>query len=115
VLSLPPSVRVFVCTLPTDMRRSFDGLAAMATDVIKGDPFSGHLFVFRNRNRDKMKVLFWDRGGFCLWYKRLEEGTFTLPEADGDSVEIDAADLALVLDGAELAYAPPRARFAPRR
>jgi transposase len=115
MLSLPPSIRVFVCTRPTDMRRSFDSLAAMASDILKQDPFSGHLFVFRNRNRDKIKVLYWDRGGYAIHYKRLEEGAFHLPEAEGDSVELDAADLAVVLDGAELADMPERARFAPRR
>ncbi len=115
MLSLPPSVKVFVCTLPTDMRRSFDSLAAMVEGIMKQDPFSGHLFVFRNRNRDKIKVLYWDRGGYAIHYKRLEEGVFRLPEADGDSVELDAADLALILDGMELADAPERARFTPRR
>lgn len=115
MLSLPPSIRVFVCTLPTDMRRSFDSLAAMVEGIMKQDPFSGHLFVFRNRNRDKIKVLYWDRGGYAIHYKRLEEGVFRLPEAEGDSVELDAADLALVLDGVELADAPERARYEPRK
>jgi len=115
MLSLPPSIRVFVCTLPTDMRRSFDSLAAMVEGILKQDPFSGHLFVFRNRNRDKVKVLWWDRGGYAIHYKRLEDGVFRLPESDDGSVELDAADLALVLDGVELADAPERARFAPRR
>jgi transposase len=115
MLSLPPSIRVFVCTLPTDMRRSFDSLAAMVEGVMEQDPFSGHLFVFRNRNRDKIKVLYWDRGGYAIHYKRLEDGVFRLPEADGDCIELDAADLALVLDGMELADAPERARFEPRK
>ena len=68
MLSLPPSVRVFVCTTPTDMRKSFDGLCALAQSVLQQDPFSGHLFVFLGRRRDKMKILYWDRSGFCLVY-----------------------------------------------
>ena len=105
MLTWPPTVRIFVSTQPTDMRRSFDSLATMVEGLMKQDPFSGHLFVFRNRNGDKVKVLYWDRGGYAIHYKRLEEGVFRLPEADSDSVEIDAADLALVLDGMELADA----------
>jgi transposase len=112
VLSLPPSIRVFVCAVPTDMRRSFDSLAAMVEGIMKRDPFSGHLFVFRNRGGDKIKVLYWDRGGYAIHYKRLEEGLFRLPETRGETVEIDAADLALVLDGVELGDMPERARFA---
>jgi transposase len=88
VLSLPPSIRVFVCTLPTDMRRSFDSLAAMAEGMLRQDPFSGHLFMFRNRNRDKIKVLWRDRGGYAIYYKRLEDGVFRLPESDDGSVEL---------------------------
>lgn len=76
---LPPSTRVFLCTLPTDMRKSFDGLAAMTRDLVLQNPLSGHLFVFRNRNGDRLKVLYWDRAGFCLFYKRLEKGTFRFP------------------------------------
>jgi transposase len=79
---------------------------------MKQDPFSGHLFVFRNRGGDKIKVLYWDRGGYAIHYKRLEEGLFRLPETGGETVEIDAADLALVLDGVELGDMPERARFA---
>jgi hypothetical protein len=74
VLSLPPAVRIFVATAPTNMHLSFDRLAALARDVIHQDPLSGHLFAFFNRPADRVKILYWDRSGFCLWYKRLEWG-----------------------------------------
>ena len=115
MLSLPPSVKVFLCAKPTDMRRSFDGLAAMTEAVLKQDPFSGHLFVFRNRRGDRLKVLYWDRGGYAIWYKRLEEGLFRMPYCEGDSAELDASDLALILDGFDIDLAERRPRFNPRR
>jgi transposase len=69
VLTFPASTKVFVCTLPTDMRRSFDGLSAMATSVVQQDPLSGHLVVFRNKGGDRLKVLYWDHDGLCIWYR----------------------------------------------
>jgi transposase len=74
MLSLPPAVKVFVCTEPVDCRRSFDGLARAVEEVVREHPMSGHLFVFRNRAGDRAKVLGWDRSGYCIWYKRLEAG-----------------------------------------
>jgi len=111
VLSLPPSVKIFVASGPTDMRRSFDGLCAMAQHVLLKDPFSGHLFVFCNRRRDRVKILFWDRSGFVLWCKRLEEGTFHLPSSDATHVEMESAELALVLEGIDLDGAKRRKRY----
>lgn len=111
MLSLPPSVRIFLCIPPADLRRSFDGLAAMTDEVIGENPLSGHLFVFRNRRGDRVKILYWDRSGYCLWYKRLEEGTFRFPAGDGESVEVDAAKLALVLEGIEWRATRRRKRF----
>jgi transposase len=99
MLSLPPSVRVFVCTAPTDMRKSFDGLCALVQTVLKQDPFSGHLFTFLNRRKDKVKILYWDRSGFFLMYKRLEEGTFRMPERG----EIGSRELLMVLAGLDAA------------
>ncbi|MGH2855672.1 MAG: IS66 family insertion sequence element accessory protein TnpB [Solirubrobacteraceae bacterium] len=98
MLSLPPSVRVFVCTAPTDMRKSFDGLCALVQTVLKQDPFSGHLFTFLNRRKDKVKILYWDRSGFFLMYKRLEEGTFRMPERG----EIGTRELMMVLEGLDV-------------
>ena len=111
MLMLSPAVRVFVCAQATDMRRSFDRLAEMTRSVLTQDPFSGHLFVFFNRPRDRVKLLFWDRSGFCLYYKRLERGAFCLPKIEGAGTEIEAADLALILEGIDLAGSKRRPRF----
>ena len=101
MLTLPPSTRVFVATGHTDMRRSFDGLLAIVRDFLGEDPFAGHLFVFRNRGGDRLKVLWWDRDGCAIFYKRLEEGRFSFPAPASDAarIEMTAADLQLVLQG----------------
>lgn len=111
MLSLPPSVQIFVATDPADMRRSFDGLSAMVVDLLEKDPFSGHLFVFRNRRGDRVKILYWDRSGFSLWYKRLEKGVFRFPSAVAGYVEMAAAELALVLEGIDLRGARRQKRY----
>ncbi len=115
MLSWPPAVRVFVHTQPTDMRRSFDRLAQMAQEVLHQDPFSGHLFVFVNRMGDRMKILFGDRSGYALFYKRLEEGVFHLPTEEGTGIEIDVPRLTLILAGLDLSEAKPQKRFARPR
>jgi transposase len=99
------STRIWLCTGPTDMRRGFDRLAEQAHVVTRQDPLSGHLFLFRSRGGDRMKALYFDRDGYVLWYKRLEEGTFKLPKVkDGQtSVELRASELAMILDGIDLA------------
>ena len=112
MLSLPPSVRIFLCTQPTDMRRSFDGLAALTRDVLKQDVLSGHLFVFFNRRRDRTKILYWDRSGLALWAKRLERGVFTLPVARDPGVALSAAELALIFEGIDLNGAKRQRRYA---
>ena len=116
MLTLPPSVRVFLAMAPTDMRCGFDGLSVRVRSLLDEDPMSGHLFVFRNRRRDRMKILFWDRSGFCLWYKRLEKGTFRFPdESAAGGVEIEAAELSLILEGIDLQQARRRPRWRPRK
>jgi len=114
MLSLPASVRIFICLEVTDMRRGFDGLAAMVSGVLGEDPLSGHLFVFRNRRQDRVKILYWDRDGYALWYKRLEKGRFRFPQTLARSsssssspsprrrVELKAPDLMMLLDGVDL-------------
>jgi len=111
MLMLPPSVRIFVASRPVDLRRSFDGLAALAREKLELDPWSGHLFVFRNRSGDRVKILYWDRTGFCVWYKRLEKGRFRLPSGTSECVELESAELGLLLEGIDLAGARRRARW----
>lgn len=116
MLSLPPSVQIYVAVEPADMRKSFDGLSALVEGVLKHNPFSGHLFVFRNRRGDRVKILYWDRSGFCIWYKLLEKGTFRFPTTEKSYVEMSAADLALILEGIDLEGAQRQKRFSmPQR
>jgi transposase len=113
MLSLSPSVRIWLCLRPADMRRSFDGLAAMTRQVLLQDPIaSGHLFVFVSRRADRLKILWWDRDGYALYAKRLERGTFRLPVAQGDSVALSGAELAMLLEGLELSGVRRRKRMA---
>jgi transposase len=110
VLSLPSALRIFLAVEPADMRKGFDGLSLLVRERIAEDPLSGHLFVFRNKRRDRLKILYWDKDGFALWYKRLEKGTFRFPEAKGGRVEVTPAEMAAVLEGIDLS----RARRLPR-
>ena len=114
MLSLPPSLRVFPCLLPADMRWSFDSLAMLVEGVLKEDPLSGHLFVFRNRRGDRVKILFWDNDGYAIWYKRLEEGVFRFPAHNGERLEVSATDLALVLEGIDIASVKRQKRYVHR-
>ncbi len=111
MLSLPPSVRVFLCLLPADMRWSFDSLAMLVGQILKEDPLSGHLFVFRNRRGDRVKILYWDNDGYAIWYKRLEQGVFRFPRHDADRLEVSAGDLALVLEGIDVTGVKRQKRF----
>jgi len=113
MLTLPSSVRIFIYTEPTDMRCGFNKLSMFAESVMCKDPFSGHLFVFFNKFGDKCKILFWDRTGFCIWYKRLEEGTFEkLKTSSGQtSLEVDVSKLTWILEGIDLFRARRRKRY----
>jgi len=115
MLSLPPSVRIFLSREPADMRKSFDGLAQLVREHLGGDPLSGYLFVFRGKRGDRLKVLYWDTDGLCIWYKRLEQGTYVFPgagvEVGAHGLEIRAADLAMLLDGVDLSSVRRRRRY----
>lgn len=116
MLTLPPTVRVFIAVQPADLRKGFDGLAAVTRNVIRHDPMSGHLFVFFNRRSDRSKVLYWDRSGWCVFYKRLERGTFKMPRialSGAAHIEMEAAELALVLEGIDPRDARRRLRWSP--
>jgi transposase len=115
-LSLPG--RVFLCTLPTDMRKSFDSLTGLVQQHLGQDPLTGDLFVFRSKRGDRLKLLYWDNDGLAIWYKRLEEGTFLFPSPDEQRTKVGAhgllirpAELAMLLDGIELAGAKRRQRY----
>lgn len=110
MLSLSSTLRIFLATEPADMRKGFDGLSPLVRQHIAQDPLSGHLYVFRNRRRDRIKILYWDKDGFALWYKRLEKGTFRFPEAKDGRVEVTPAEIAAILEGIDLT----RARRLPR-
>lgn len=106
-------VRIYLCTAPTDMRKGFDSLAALVREALGHDPLSGHLFLFVGRDRDRLKLLYWDADGFAVWYKRLEAGTFRLPaKSSGASVELKASELAMLLAGIDLTSIKRRRRFA---
>jgi len=124
MLSLPASVKIFVYTGVTDMRRSFDRLAQMVEEHLEQNPESGHLYLFFNRRRDCVKMLLWEGDGFVIWYKRLELGTFSMPvpetiapvtpAAAGSrpaGLQIRASDLNLLLAGADLSRVTRRKRF----
>ena len=112
MLTLPPTVRVFIGLEPIDMRQSFDGLAARVSARLTRDPLDGHLYCFVNRTRTLMKVLFFDRSGYCILYKRLEQGSFALPKvAAQGGVELTPAELGLILEGIDLNGATRRKRY----
>jgi transposase len=105
VLTISPAVRIYVATGATDLRRSIDGLAALVREGFGLDPLAGHLFLFRNRRGDRVKILAWDQSGFWVFYKRLERGTFAWPaETDGAAVTLRNSDLLLLLSGVDLAH-----------
>jgi transposase len=102
MLALPATVRIWVATQPTDLRKSFDTLAELVRQQFGLDPLSGQLFVFKNKRGDRVKLLYWDEDGFVILYKRLEAGTFRFPSAEAARVCVRPAELQMLLDGVEL-------------
>lgn len=113
MLTLSPQVKVFLALLPTDMRKGFDSLASVVQETLQLDPLSGHLFVFRSRRGDRLKILYWDAQGYTLWYRRLEQGTFRFPtpREGAASLAISAADLTMLLDGVDLSSVRRQPRY----
>ena len=113
-MSLPSALRIFLAVEPADMRKGFDGLSLLVRERIAQDPLSGHLFVFRNKRRDRLKILYWGQTGFCIWYQQLEKGTYQLPEEpreEQEAMEVSRSQLSLILDGIDLSSVRQRRRF----
>ena len=114
MLSISPTIRIFVHALPTDMRKHFDGLYAIVEHSFAMDIFQGDYFVFLNRSRDRCKILYWDRDGLVVWAKRLEQGRFQLPSATNSAsltIEVDSTTLAMILGGVDLRTGQRRKRY----
>lgn len=117
MLSLPPSVRLFMATQPVDGRKGPDSLMSMVREVFEQDPLTGHLFIFFSRRCERVRIVYWDRTGYAMWTKRLERGRFRPPfESDGrmSARSVEAAQLALIVEGIDLAGARYRPRWQPR-
>ena len=116
MILLPSSVRVYVATAPANLRKSFEGLSNEVRTVLASDPLSGHVFLFLNRTHTQVKMLVWTRGGFTIVHKRLERGRFTFPArvtTEAARVEIDAHELAMLLEGLDLAPRRAAVRWSP--
>jgi transposase len=113
MLSFPPAVRIWLALAPADLRKGFDALAELVRQHLRDDPLSGHVFVLRNRRGDRIKLLYWDTGGFVIVYERLEAGSFRFPgAAEGQvSVTVRAAELAMLLDGVDWQSAKRSKRY----
>lgn len=113
MIHLPASVRVYLCLSPCDMRRSFDGLHALVRDHLQLDAFAGHLYLFANKRKDRLKILYWNNSGFAIWAKRLEAGTFAIPSGEPSSrrFEITVEELGALLSGIDLDQAKRRQRY----
>jgi len=115
MLSLPAPVRIFLAVEPCDMRKGFDSLAALVRETFGDDPLSGHLFVFRSRRGDRLKILWWDRDGFAIWMKRLEKGTFRVALSESSRraarIELPRRELMMMLEGIEQQYVRKSRRF----
>jgi transposase len=114
MLSLSVAVKLWYCSTPVDMRLGYDGLLCLVRSRLNADPLSGHLFIFRNRAANRLKVLYWGGHGLCLWCQRLEAGRYHFPEITGElpAVELSAAQFQMVLDGIDLSRVRRFKRFA---
>lgn len=115
MISLTSPIRVFLYRRPTDMRKSFHGLVALTESELKQDALSGSLFVFLNRRRDRVKILYWGQSGFCIWYQQLQKGTYQIPSPtaldEQDTLEVTRSQLSLILEGIDLTSVRQRPRF----
>lgn len=102
MITLPVGCRIYLAMQPINMHASFDRLALLVEEIIQQSPLNGHLFVFRNKQRDKIKILWWDRYGFWIYYRRLEKGRFKIPKAKHDYIELSQEDFKLLLDGIDI-------------
>jgi transposase len=102
MLALHGSIGIYIATSAIDMRRSFDSLSLYIQETLSKDPLSGQLFVFFNKRHDRVKILYWDHNGLCLWCKRLEEGVFRPPRVNGEVYSVTTHELTLLLEGIEL-------------
>jgi transposase len=114
LLSLGPNLKIYFCVVPVDMRRSFDSLAEVVRLSLDAEPMSGHLFVFRNKAQDCVKVLYWDKDGYAIWYKRLEKGKFELPSSAAASFEMTSADFSMLLHGFDASKLKRQNRYTPK-
>lgn len=116
MILVPRAVRVYFATQPVSLRKSFDGLSNEIRHALGHDPLGGHVFVFLNRRKNQVKLIVWTRGGFTIVHKRLERGTFTFPSrvtADATSIAIDVHELAMLLEGIDIARAATKPRWEP--
>jgi len=113
MIHLPASVRVYLCLSPCDMRRSFDGLHALVRDHLQLDAFAGHLYLFANKRKDRVKILYWNHDGFAIWAKRLEAGHYVIPsgEVGSDRFEMTVEERGALLSGIDLSTATRRKRY----
>jgi len=111
MLNFPSAVKIYLCKQLTDMRRSFDSLAMMVGEIIKQNPLSGHVFIFRNKRGNCLKLLYWDRDGYAIWYKRLEKGTFNIPANIKEDYGLEHHQLSMMLEGIEFTGIKRKKRF----
>lgn len=102
MLKLPSNIKIYMASEAADLRKSIPSLSELTQDILKKDPYSGHLFVFTNKQKNKIKVLYWHNNGFCLWYKKLDFGQFDLPDKKGNTYIITPQKLKVILEGADL-------------